>query len=84
MNSKHQKTLDLVFKNPAPKNLEWKKIESLLIAIGCVVTDGNGSRVKFDYAGHTAAFHRPHSSKEAKPYVVRLVREYLILIGVTP
>lgn len=84
MNNKHKKTLSLVFTKPVPKTMEWKKIESLLIAVGCKVADGDGSRVKFDYEGHTIVFHRPHPQKKAKPYVVRLAKEYLELIGVAP
>ncbi len=84
MNSKHKKTLAAIFSTPVPKNIEWAKIEALLVAVGCVVTDGGGSRVKFDFKGHTAAFHRPHPQKETKPYAVRLVREYLKLTGIKP
>lgn len=84
MNSKQKKTLAAIFSTPVPKNIEWAKIEALLIAAGCVVTDGSGSRVKFDCKGHTAVFHRPHPQKETKPYVVRLVREYLELTGIKP
>jgi len=84
MNSKHRKTLAAIFSTPAPKSIKWSKIEALLIAAGCVVTDGSGSRVKFDFNGHTVVFHRPHPQKETKPYVVRLVREYLELTGIKP
>ncbi len=84
MNSKHQKTLGQIFANPTPKTLLWSDIEALLIAIGCEVTEGNGSRVKFDFNGHTVAFHRPHPQKETKPYAVRIAKEFLILIEVTP
>ena len=84
MNSKHRETLKAIFSTPTPKNLEWSKIEFLLVAIGCTVFDGKGSRVKFDYNGQTVAFHRPHPQKEAKPYVVRIAREFLELIEVTP
>ena len=84
MNSKHRKTLKAIFSSPTPKNLEWARIESMFIAICCTVIDGAGSRVKFDYEGHTVAFHRPHPQKEAKPYMVRIERDFLEFLGVTP
>lgn len=84
MNSKQKKTLAAVFKNPVSGTIEWVDIESLLVAAGCEVVEGNGSRVRFVKDGNVASFHRPHPDKEAKRYQVRDAREFLILIGVTP
>lgn len=84
MNSMHRKTLEAVFFDPVLRSLEWRRIETLLIAIGCQVIEGNGSRVRFEKNGVIATFHRPHPSKEAKPYQVRDAREFLISIGVKP
>jgi hypothetical protein len=84
MNSTHRKTLEAVFVDPVLRSLEWRRIEALLIAIGCQVIEGNGSRVRFEKNGVIATFHRPHPSKEAKPYQVRDAREFLISIGVKP
>jgi hypothetical protein len=60
MNATHRKTLEAVFTDPVSKTLEWRRIESLLVAIGCQVIEGNGSRVRFEKNGNIAAFHRPH------------------------
>lgn len=84
MNSKQKKTLAAVFKNPVSGTIEWADIESLLIAAGCEVVEGNGSRVRFMKDGSIASFHRPHPDKEAKRYQVKDAREFLTLIGVTP
>jgi hypothetical protein len=56
----------------------------LLIAVGCRVIEGNGSRVRFEKNGVIATFHRPHPAKEAKPYQVRDARSYLENLGVKP
>ena len=77
LNSKHQETLVQIFGNPVPRNLEWRKVELLLLAVGCQVVEGHGSRVRFERDGKVATFHRPHPAKEAKPYHVRDVRAYL-------
>ena len=84
LGSTHKETLRQVFMNPTPASLEWRKVESLLIALGCQVIEGRGSRVRFEKDGKVASFHRPHPSKEAKPYQVRYARTYLELLEVEP
>ena len=84
MNSKQSKTLSLVFNDPVSPNIAWKDIESLLVAVGSEVIEGNGSRVRFVKSDVIATFHRPHPKKEAKPYQVIDARTFLIQIGVAP
>lgn len=84
MNASHRKTLAAVFTDPVSKTLEWRRIEALLVAVGCQVIEGNGSRVRFEKVGHIATFHRPHPAKEAKPYQVRDARQFLEILGVKP
>ena len=64
--------------------MEWRKIETLLVAVGCHVIEGNGSRVRFEKDGLVATFHRPHPAKEAKAYQVRDARQFLRNLGVKP
>lgn len=80
----HRKTLEAVFSDPVSRSLEWRRIEALLVAIGCQVIEGNGSRVRFEKYGAIATFHRPHPAKEAKPYQVRDARLYFENLGVKP
>lgn len=84
MNTTHSKTLAAIYAEPVSKTLEWRRIEALLVAVGCQVIEGNGSRVRFEKDGQVAAFHRPHPTKEAKPYQVRDARHYLENLGVKP
>ena len=84
MNSKHKKTLESIFSDPVNGNLEWARIEALLVAAGCRAIEGRGSSVMFEKDGLRAYFHRPHPGKAALKYRVRLAREYLEKIGVTP
>ena len=84
MNSTHHKTLVAIFTDPVPKTLEWRRIEALLVAAGCTVIEGNGSRVRFQKGGTIATFHRPHPEKEAKPYQVLDARFFLDRIGERP
>ncbi len=84
MNSKHRKTLITVFSDPVPRSLEWRRIEILLLAVGCELIEGQGSRIAFKRGDLRADFHRPHPGKEAKPYQVRAAREFLKKLEVTP
>lgn len=84
MNSKHRRTLQIVFTDPVSGTVEWASIEALLVAIGCRIIEGNGSRVKFEKDGEVESFHRPHPAKEAKRYQVRAARAYLVRLGIEP
>lgn len=84
MNAKHTRTLKAVFADPVSATVEWAAIERLLVATGCEVIEGSGSRVRFAKDGLVATFHRPHPAKEAKRYQVREAREYLLRLGVKP
>jgi|SRR6266568_8897671 len=63
---------------------EWRRIESLFVALGAQTIEGNGSRVRFVLNGIIGTFHRPHPAKEAKPYQVRDARTFLENAGVKP
>lgn len=84
MNATHRKTLAALFTDPVSGTLEWRRIEALLVALGCRAVEGNGSRVRFEKDGVVAAFHRPHPAKEAKPYQARDARQFLETLGVKP
>lgn len=84
MNSKHRRTLQIVFTDPVSGTVEWASIEALLVAVGCRIIEGNGSRVKFEKDGEVESFHRPHPAKEAKRYQVRAARAYLVRLGIEP
>ena len=84
MNNKQSKTLVAVFADPVSASIDWVAIEGLLIACGCRVIEGSGSRVRFEKDGIVAGFHRPHPAKEAKRHHVRDAREYLSKLGIRP
>ena len=84
MNSKQKRTLAAIFTDPISASIDWKDMESLFIALEAEVIEGNGSRVRFHKDGVIATFHRPHPSKEAKPYQVKNARAFLKQLGVEP
>ena len=84
MNSKQAKVFQALFAEPTRANVAWADIENLLVAVGCELIEGNGSRVRFVFRGEVETFHRPHPAKEAKRYQVRAARDFLTRIGVKP
>lgn len=84
MNKAQQKPLLALFSIPAPRSLEWRKVGSLLVAMGAKVIEGGGPRVRFELNGIVATFYRPRPDKEAKPYQVRDAKEFLLQAGIKP
>ncbi len=84
MNSKHRKTLEFIFYSPTPSNIQWRKIESLFLALGAETIEGSGSRVSFIINNEKGDFHRPHPEKEAKRYQVKNAKDFLVKAGVQP
>ena len=84
MNSAHRKTLAALFAEPVNGALEWRRVEALLLAVGCKVVEGSGSSVMFERGGLKVRFHRPHPGKEALRYRMRDARIFLMSIGVEP
>lgn len=84
MNKSLRNILLAIFTLPVPATLEWRKVESLFVALGAKTIEGNGSRVRFELNGIVGTFHRPHPAKEAKPYQVKDARLFLENAGVKP
>lgn len=84
MKGKHQKTVTAIFSDPVNGNMEWRRIEALLVALGCRVIEGDGSSVTFEKDGIRAYFHRPHPAREALRYRIKDAREFLKKLGVKP
>lgn len=84
MNSKHRKTLLVVFEKPARADIRWTDIENLMVALGAEITEGNGSRVRVALNGVRAVFHRPHPERVTDKGAVVSVRRFLETAEVKP
>lgn len=84
MNSRQQKTLELIFAEPLNGNIEWRKVEALFLALGAVRTERSGSAVSFVLNDVRVDFHRPHPNKEALRYRIKDARKFLEQAGITP
>lgn len=84
MKRKHQKTLELIFARPVSANIQWRDIEVLLVELGAVISEREGSRVGVRLFGDRRVFHRPHPSPNTDKGAVAAVREWLRENEVTP
>jgi hypothetical protein len=84
MNNKHSKTLDSIFFNPVKKNIKWSAVEKLVGAIGGVIKQGDGSRIRIDILDQSLNIHTPHPQKELKPYQVRALKKLFSDVGIQP
>ena len=82
MNKKHRQTLNSIFHSPIKANIVWSDIETLLIALGAVVEEGSGSRVRVALHGVRSVFHRPHPQKETDKGAVKDMRRFLTEAGI--
>ena len=82
MNKKQRKTYDAIFAEPIRRNISWDDVVTLIKAIGGTVTQGDGSRVRFDFNNISLNIHSPHPQKELKRYQVKAIREFLIKAGI--
>ncbi len=82
MNSKQKKTKDAIFSKPILNSIHWTDIENLIIGLGGVIKQNNGSRVRIELNNYSLNIHSPHPQKEVKQYVVKLLREFLEKAGI--
>jgi hypothetical protein len=84
VDKKHRKTLEAIYEKPERANIVWRDVETLFIALGAEITEGNGSRVRVALKDVRAVFHRPHPRKETNKGAVKSVRRFLESAGVKP
>jgi hypothetical protein len=78
--SKKQK---LIQKLLSANTFKFSEIRNLLLMLGYMEIQGNGSRLKFDNGKpeDLINLHKPHPSNEMKAYAVKQVREKLQKVG---
>ena len=84
MNSKQTKTLHSIFAKPTLSSVKFADIESLIVALGGSVREGQGSRVALQLGLTVKYAHRPHPGKYAKKYQIEEIRLWLEAQGVKP
>jgi hypothetical protein len=74
LNNKNKKTLKAILEDPIRSDIRWSDIESLIEALGGVITQGNGARVRFRIGDIAATIHRPHPKSEINKAGVKDLR----------
>ncbi|WP_299492935.1 type II toxin-antitoxin system HicA family toxin [Acaryochloris sp. IP29b_bin.137] len=82
MNSKHKKTLAKVLEESPSANIQWKDVESLLVALGANISERSGSRIAVSLNDRVSVVHRPHPKPNAGKGLVRSVKQFLINAGI--
>lgn len=77
MKGAHRRTLEAIFAHPVGANIAWKDVEAMLIGLGAVVTEREGSRIAVVLFDEVRVFHRPHPSPKADKGAVSSVRKWL-------
>jgi hypothetical protein len=84
MNSKHKSTLLAIFSNLVNGAIPWDKVESLLVAVGCQIVSSGGSAITVELNGEILNVHRPHPSRDSLRYRIKVVREFLTKLEMSP
>ena len=83
MNKKHRETLRKILSHPTSHNVEWKRIERMLAALGANLSESSSGRIKVALNGNERDFHRPHHKNLDDPNEIVALRTFLADAGVT-
>jgi hypothetical protein len=84
MSNKHITLLRSIFHEPAPANVHWREVESLLHHLGAEIEPSHGARFRVVLNGREGFLHHPHHGTTCSKSEIRLLREYLASAGATP
>jgi hypothetical protein len=84
LNSRQRKVLQAIFEHPPRSDLEWKAVETLLLALGAILPEGRGSRVRVLLNDRPAVIHRPHPQRVIDKGSVKSVQKFLVRAGINP
>lgn len=84
MSHKYAALIRSIFHDPAPANIHWREIESLLHHLGAEVEGHHGARFRILLNRHEFFFHHLHNSNTCSKQSIKDLREFLGRSGVTP
>jgi len=82
INTKHTKTLQLIFSRPTPAGVKWLDAVALfkVKALGAQISEAEGSRVSIQ----VRVMHRPHPSPDIDKGAIASIRKWFDENGVKP
>ena len=84
MSHKHEQVLRSIFHDPAPNNLHWREVESLLKHVGAELENVAGTKLRVKIGKVETVLHRPHHSNELDRQGIKFLREFLGHAGISP
>lgn len=75
MKRKSAKILALIFARPVSGNIKCSDIESLLVDLGAMVSEREGSRIGVRLFGEVRVFHRPHPAPDTDKGALESIRK---------
>jgi hypothetical protein len=82
LDSEHRETVEQIFARPSSGNVEWRRVRSLLEAVGTDVEE-HDARVRVTLGGETEVFDRPNG-KDVDTQMLVDLRRMLTRAGITP
>jgi hypothetical protein len=76
LNGPHRNTYNAVFRHPVARNLEWRDVRSMLVAVADAVQEQNGV-LKVTRHGRTLVLHRPFRKGMDDVHELMKVRRFL-------
>ena len=84
MNRNQRRTLQRVFQQPAPTDISWEDVESMLRVVGVELGQRPGSRVSLVKDGEVMVVQRPRPGPLTVRATVRDLAAFLKAVGVKP
>jgi hypothetical protein len=81
LDSEHRDTVEQIFERPSSSNVEWRRVRSLLEAVGTVEQEHDG-RLRVTLGNETEMFDRPHD-KDVDVQMLVDLRRMLTNAGIT-
>ena len=81
LDAEHRNTVEQIFARPSSGNIEWRRVRSLLEAVGSEVEEHDGD-LRVTLGGETETLHQPHGKDVDKQMLVDL-RRMLTRAGIT-
>jgi hypothetical protein len=84
LSNKNTRVLEAIFAQPVTADLRWSDVETMLAALGAIITQGRGSRVRIVLNDRRMVFHAPHPQPTLVKDAVMSIRRFLIEAGIEP
>jgi hypothetical protein len=81
LDAEHRSTVEQIFNRPSAGNVEWRRVRSLLEAVGTVAEEHDG-RLRVTLGNETETFDRPYDKDVDEQMLVDL-RRMLTQAGIT-